>query len=125
MSAVVDTSVLVDVLRATPGARESLEDHRAEGKLHASEITRAEVLIGMRPIEETETQALLSVLIWHPVDTVVAEQAGALGRAWRPSHQGIDAADVVIAATSQLLGLPLLTRNVRHFPMFPDLAPPY
>jgi predicted nucleic acid-binding protein len=68
---------------------------------------------------------VLSALIWHPVDTQVAEQAGALGRQWLPSHHRIDSADLAIAATAQLTGLPLLTMNVRHFPMFPGLRPPY
>ncbi|MGH9000661.1 MAG: type II toxin-antitoxin system VapC family toxin, partial [Acidimicrobiia bacterium] len=35
------------------------------------------------------------------------------------------AADFLIAATSSLLDAELLTTNVRHFPMFPKLAPPY
>lgn len=124
-SALVDTSVLIDYLRGHPGAGDLLEAQRAEGALHASEITRAEVLAGMRPAEEQATRALLSVLTWHPVDADVAEKAGELGRAWLPSHRGIDAANLVIAATAARLDGRLLTTNVRHFPMFPDLAAPY
>ena len=102
-----------------------LEDHRSAGPLHASDITRLEVLAGMRLVEETATRSLLSTLIWHPVDAQVAEEAGALGRQWLPSHHTIDSADLAIAATAQLTGLPLLTKNVRHFPMFPNLTAPY
>jgi len=79
----------------------------------------------MRAGEEGATRSLLSTLIWHPVDSQVAEEAGALGRRWLPSHHTIDSADLAIAATVRLIGLPLLTRNVRHFPMFPGLSPPY
>ena len=75
--------------------------------------------------EQLETRSLLSALIWHPVDSQVAEEAGALGRRWHPSHHTIDSADLAIAATVQLTGLPLLTKNVRHFPMFSGLKPPY
>jgi predicted nucleic acid-binding protein len=125
VSALVDTSVLIDHLRGNPGAAEVLEATRAAGPLHASEITRLEVLAGMRADEEVSTRPLFSALVWHPVDAAIAEQAGALGRQWLPSHHTIDTADLAIAATAQQLGVPLLTMNVRHFPMFSGLRPPY
>ena len=84
-----------------------------------------DVLAGMRPSEEAGTRLLLSTLIWHPVDTEIAEQAGALGRTWLASHRGIDGADLAIAATVIRTGSRLLTRNVGHFPMFPNLRTPY
>jgi len=34
-------------------------------------------------------------------------------------------ADLLIAATAGQLNLPLATTNVRHFPMFTGLKPPY
>lgn len=125
MSALVDTSVLIDYLRGHRGAGELLERERAAAPLHASEITRLEVLAGMRGTEEEETRSLLSTLIWHPVDADVAEEAGALGRRWLPGHHTIDGADLAIAATAIRSGSRLLTRNVRHFPMFADLQLPY
>lgn len=93
--------------------------------MHASEITRAEVLAGMHEEEEAPTRSLFSTLAWHDVDAVVAEQAGVLGRQWLTSHRGIDSADLAIAATVILIGGELLTLNVRHFPMFPELRRPY
>lgn len=123
--ALVDTSVLVDHLRGDQRAAEVLRRERSRGALHASEITRLEVLAGMRAAEEAPTRALLDTLIWHPVDAGVAEEAGALGRRWLPSHGAIDGADLAIAATAVLTGTRLMTRNVRHFPMFPGLRPPY
>lgn len=125
MSALADTSILIDYLRGHRPAGELLEAERAGGVLHASEMTRLEVLAGMRPAEVDRTRSLLSTLVWHPVDAEVAEEAGALGRRWLPSHGSVDGADLAIAATTILIGGRLLTRNVRHFPMFPDLRPPY
>jgi predicted nucleic acid-binding protein len=125
LNALVDTSILIDYLRGHEGARDVLERERRADVLHASEITRIEVLAGMRPSEEAGTLALLATLVWHPVDTEVAEQAGALGREWLPSHHTIDSADLAIAATVLCTNARLLTRNVRHFPMFPDLEAPY
>ena len=125
MSALVDTSILIDYLRGQQAAADLLEQERAEAPLHASEISRLEVLAGMRPSEDEATRSLLSTLLWHPVDTQVAEEAGALGRRWLPSHHAIDGADLAIAATATLNQLRLLTRNVRHFPMFVSLRSPY
>jgi predicted nucleic acid-binding protein len=125
VSALVDTSILIDYLRGQQAAADLLEQERAEAPLHASEITRLEVLAGMRASEDEATRSLLSTLLWHPVDTQVAEEAGALGRRWLPSHHAIDGADLAIAATATLTQLRLLTRNVRHFPMFASLRSPY
>ncbi len=125
MTALVDTSVLIDYLRGYQPAAELLEHERSSGVLHASEMTRLEILAGMRPSEEPGTRALLSALVWHPVDEAVAEQAGVLGRTWLPSHHTIDGADLAIAATAIRVDARLLTLNVRHFPMFDGLRRPY
>jgi len=125
VTALVDTSVLIDYLRGRRDAAELLENERAAAPLHASEITRLEVLAGMQPAEEDATRLLLSTLVWHPVDTEVAEEASSLGREWLPSHHTIDSGDLAIAATAIRTGSRLLTRNVRHFPMFTGLQAPY
>ena len=125
MTALVDTSVLIDHLRGHRDAAALLVRERAQGPLHGSEITRLEVLAGMRDAESEPTQLLLSTLSWHEVDASVAHKAGELGRAWLPSHGGIDSADLAIAATALLLDARLLTLNIRHFPMFAELSRPY
>jgi predicted nucleic acid-binding protein len=125
VSALVDTSILIDHLRGHSSAADLLARERAGDVLHASEITRLEVLAGMRPHEEAATRLLLDTIEWRSVDAEVAEKAGELGRTWLPSHGGIDGADLAIAATALVLGARLLTLNVRHFPMFPELRRPY
>lgn len=125
MTVVVDTSVLIDVLRGTPTAASVLRDARELGPLHASEVTRLEVLAEMRAPEEDATRALLGALTWHPLNERVAEIAGELGRQWRPRNRGIDSADLAIAATAIALGASVLTRNIKHFPMFDGLSAPY
>lgn len=125
MTALIDTSVLIDYLRGHDGAVATLEREREAAPLHASEITRLEVLAVMRPSEEEATRLLLSTLRWHAVDADIAEEAGARGRRWLPSHHTIDGADLAIAATAISMRSRLLTRNIRHFPMFPGLRAPY
>lgn len=121
----VHTSVLIDVLRGEQAAAAALRSARREGELQASEVTRLEVLAGMRRGEERATRSLLDVFTWHPLTEAVAETAGELGRVWLPGNRGIDGADLAIAATTIILHARLLTRNVKHFPMFAGLTAPY
>lgn len=119
---VLDTTVLIDLLRGNAAARDYLRSlHEVPA---CSEVTRVEVLRGVRHRERDTTDALLRTMRWIAVDEHVARRAGALGRAWRQSHQ-IATADLVIAATAQELGADLATSNTKHFPMFGGLAPPY
>jgi hypothetical protein len=112
VTVLVDTSVLVDYLRGDQDAAQVLEQERAAAPLRASEITRLEVLAGIRPAEEEATRSLLSTLIWHPLDAAVAEEAGALGRQWLHGHHNIDGADLAIAAIAVRTASRLLDRLV-------------
>jgi predicted nucleic acid-binding protein len=125
MTVVVDSSVIIDALRGVPAAVSLVRSRRIEGPLHASEISKLEVLAGMRSNEERATRNLLDAFTWHPIDGEIAELAGELGRRWHPANRGIDAADLAIAATGIALDAELLTRNVKHFPMFGELKTPY
>lgn len=123
MSVVLDTTVLVDVLRRSEAARAFLKG--LEAPPTCSEVTRAELTRGLRSGERANADRLMSELGWCPVDEEVARLAGELGRRYRRSHHGLAISDFLIAATAQRLGLPLATSNVKHFPMFPRLKPPY
>lgn len=90
-----------------------------------SEVTRTEVLRGIRPGEEPATARLLGSLDWRPVDDTVSRLAGSLGREYRPKFPGLGLADLLIAATARLENAELITSNTRRFPMFEDLKPPY
>lgn len=126
MTTVIDTCVLIDVLRHRREAFDLVRTERLSGgRLHANEVTRLEVLAGMRPSEEWETRELLSTVIWHDLDREIAELAAEVGRQWLPRNRGIDAADLAIAATTVKLGARLLTVNVKRFPMFEGLEAPY
>lgn len=68
---------------------------------------------------------LLSCIDWVDVDQALADQAGRLANRYLKSHPGVDPVDYVIGATAMQLKAQLWTRNIKHFPMFPALAPPY
>jgi predicted nucleic acid-binding protein len=125
VTVVVDTSIFIDVLRGETRAVTVLREEREGGLLHASELTRLEVLAGMRTREEKGTRAFFDAFAWHPFDEELAEIAGELARQWVPGNRGIDSADLAIAATAVALDARLLTLNVKHFPMFAGLSAPY
>ncbi|MGQ0670862.1 MAG: type II toxin-antitoxin system VapC family toxin [Actinomycetota bacterium] len=123
MSFVIDSSVLIDVLRGHEEAARFLVG-LAEIPA-ASEMSRVEVMHGIRSGERSTMERLFRGLRWIAVDEAVARRAGELGRRWRRSHQGIGPVDLVVAASAQQLDLPVATTNVRHFPMFRGLLRPY
>ena len=119
----LDTSVVIDMLR---GYAPALEYARAlDAQPVCSEVSRVEVLRGVRSGERRLTDRLLGTLRWLTVDELVARRAGDLGRRWRASHRGLGTADLIIAATALEHDLALVTLNVRHFPMFDGIRPPY
>jgi predicted nucleic acid-binding protein len=122
----VDTTVAIDVLRERRDAVALLRSIALEGEqLLASEITRFEVLAGMRPDEEEPTEQLLAQLEWLPVTEAVARLAAAFARVYRSGFSGIEDGDYLIAATAVAHEAQLLTTNARHFPMLPGLAAAY
>ena len=123
MRVVLDTSVLVDHLRASAAATEYLAG--LERQPVCSEISRIEVMQGLRSEERHAAASLFALISWVPVDEAVARRAGELGRKWRRSHPGIGVADLAIAATAEHLEATLATRNLKHFPMFKGLRAPY
>ena len=60
-----------------------------------------------------------------PVSDAIAQRAGEYLRTYRRSHQGIDLADYLIAATVDIKEAALSTLNVKHFPMIEGLQPAF
>lgn len=79
----------------------------------------------MRAEEEGATRELMRLISWAEVDEAVSEAAGALGRRYLRSHSGTEVSDLIVAALTQHLDAELKTVNVKHFPMFTELKPPY
>ncbi len=123
---VADTSVLIDHLRGRQEARDLFEVSRAAGqRITGSVLSKIETLAGVREGEEEKTKALLEEVEWIEVDEEIADAAGLMARQFRASHPGIEVVDFVIAATVEVFGAELWTRNRKHFPMFGDLDDPY
>jgi predicted nucleic acid-binding protein len=122
----IDSSVAIDHLRGTEPATTLLTGFVEEGEtLIASELVRFELLAGVLPSEIDAFEQFCSSLVWIVVDEDIARTAGSLARKYRKAYSGIDDVDYLIAATAIVVDADLLTTNVRHFPMFGDLLPPY
>lgn len=122
----VDSDVFIAHLRGFAQAKDWLMRARREtGPLATSTVSIAEVAGGMRSHERREVTRLLSSLETFPVTERAGWKAAHLRRTYRRSHSNIGLGDYLIAAIVTVEGLDLATLNVRHFPMFPDLQPPF
>lgn len=126
MRYVIDTTVLVRHLRRDGRAIRLFETLVEENhELWGAPVSRTEILAGMRPDEFVATYRLFDALKWMDITAEVADTAGYLSRRFRRSHPGIDTADFLVAAVAMSLNARILTHNVKHYPMYRDLKPPF
>ena len=122
----VDSDVLIAHLRGERVATDWLLDaRRTTGPLATSAVSVVEVAGGMRSQERREVGRLFASLRTFPVNERVAWRAAELMRTYRRSHNGISLGDYLVAATAETEGCELATLNVRHYPMFGRLRPPF
>lgn len=121
MLVLLDTTVLIDVLRGRPAA-DRIQRLRVSGDVPVtSAINVEEIIRGLRPREVAPASRLFDGLRVVGIGRRVAEQAGA----WRRDHaaRGITLAqtDCLVGAAAFALGARLATGNPRDFPML-DLS---
>ncbi len=108
----VDTDILINFLRKKVGAKLLLEKASQGGDLYISVVTLAELLAGMRPSEEEETENLIVGFTIIPVTEAIARKTGEL----RQHGRKILLPDCLIAATAMLEDCLLLTGNRKDYP---------
>ncbi len=118
-----DTDVLIEHLKGNQAATDLLLEASATGQAACSTLTRFELLAGMRSNERSEIRGLLASMDNLEASVDIATRAGEWARTYRRSHEDISPVDYLIAATAEVSGSDLLTQNVKHFPMFPELEP--
>jgi predicted nucleic acid-binding protein len=112
VTALLDTAVVVDVLRGYPPAVAWLDQ---QGHLGVSTVVWLEIIQGASD-RRAEQVALRLLQRFERIDATTADVDWALHQLLRfhLSH-GLDAMDALIAAASYRLSLPLYTRNIKHF----------
>lgn len=122
----VDSDVLIAHLRGIPQARDWLMRARRDtGRLATSVVSVTEVAGGMKTKESRQVTRLLASVDVLSINEHVSWKAAELMRTYGRSHSGIGLGDYLIAATALTEGLELATLNIRHFPMFDNLEPPF
>lgn len=113
----IDTDILIDLFHSNEAALTLINTLLVtETDLAISVVTLTELLGGMRPGEEAQTEQLLNLFQILPASEAVGRQASVYLQKFRRSHR-IDFGDALIAATAFLYGAELFTRNVKHYPM--------
>jgi predicted nucleic acid-binding protein len=121
MRLLLDTSVLIDVLRSRQRRRELLAELARGGhSLATTALNVAEVFAGMRPEEQKQTEALLDVLDCYALTRTAGQLAGTLKNKWARKGRTLTLADAIVAAVALEQGCTLMTDNRKDFPM-PEL----
>lgn len=118
MKLLLDTSILIDALRLRNRRREFLAELvRGGHTLTTTTLNIAEIYAGVRPGEESRTEALLSGLELYELSGTGARLAGRLKNTWARKGHTLSLADTIVAAIAIESGCALLTDNRKDFPM--------
>lgn len=114
----LDSTVIFDALNGKRRRREYLNQVLSEGNLLACcPVNITEVCAGLHDHELQPTRQFLRSLEFLPVTAEIAEAAGLLRRHWGRHGRTLSFPDVTIAAVALHYHAPLLTDNVKDFPM--------
>ena len=118
MRLLLDTNVLIDVLKGETTARDWLEEQQQPA---VSVITWIEVLVGCRTAESQTVEAWLDSFERLPLDRDVARESVQARR-----RHGLKGPEAIILATARCHGLALATRNSQRCPLsLGDVLHPY
>ncbi|HEX4487693.1 MAG TPA: type II toxin-antitoxin system VapC family toxin [Terriglobales bacterium] len=118
MQILIDTSVLIDVLRLRYGRRELLAQLARNGHVLAvCPINITELFAGMRSHQEARTEALLGGFHCFEITGATGRLAGTLKNSWARKGIALALSDSTIAAVAIERSCVLMTDNVKHFPM--------
>lgn len=114
----LDTTVLIDLLRGRAGARARLTAMREAGDVpYICAINVEEIARGLRPAERGAADALLGGLRHVPLTEAEGWRAGDWRRAQAEMGTTLSPADCLVAAAAHSIGGRLATGNPRDFPM--------
>lgn len=118
MSILLDTTVLIDVLRGRPRTIERLGALRRHGDVpFTTPINVEEIHRGLREADRAAAIRLFDGLRITPIGRLAGAKAGDWRRDQASTGATLAQADCLIAAAAVVIGVPLATGNPKHFPM--------
>lgn len=116
MNLLLDSTVLIDVLRRRRQRRQFLAELTLAGHgLSTTVLNVAEVYAGMRAGEEADAEAFFTGLHLYELNGASARLAGKLKNTWSQKGRTLSLADSIIVAIAHENECQLLTDNVKHF----------
>ncbi len=113
----VDTDLVIWVLRNNQPYVEMLQKFKDKSSLSLSTVTIAEIYKNVFPSELARTEGVLDEFDTWDTTAPIAKQAGFYWQEYRKKLDKLSIIDCIIAATAREHDLILLTLNTRHFPM--------
>ncbi len=113
----IDTDILIWVLRGNSQYAEFLQDLKYKGPLSISAVTIAEIYKNVFPSEIVKTENVLNELQTWDVTPGIAKQSGLYWQEYSKKLKNLSLTDCLIAATANVNNLTLVSLNARHFPM--------
>lgn len=114
----LDTTIVIDLLRARPDAARRLRAlHDAGDRAYVCAVNVEETARGLRPSEEEPARRLFSGLRTAPLGGREGWQAGEWRRRFAAEGRTLTQADCLVAAAAAAIGARLATGNPRDFPM--------
>ena len=113
---VVDSSIFIEFLRASDKTKTTLYQLPDDTELFLSVVTLYELLMGATDeVKKRDVKLLTEPLIILPFTKSVAEKSAEVYHDLRQRNKMIEFRDIFIGATSLVHGLPVLTKNTKHF----------
>lgn len=113
----VDTDVLIEPLRGNQLIIGKFKEVFTKGlTVFYSPVSKAEIYAGIRRGEEEVTANLFRIMEPVVIDDNVGEKAGEYMKRYRASNN-VQLGDALQAACAFVFGIPLWTRNKKHYPM--------
>jgi predicted nucleic acid-binding protein len=114
----LDTTVLIDLLRGRDAAVEGVKRVKREGDVtYACAVNAEELFRGTRPQEEPFVARLLGGMLLAPLGFAEGALAGEWRRSFATRGRTLAQADCLIAAAAVGIGARLATGNPKDFPM--------
>lgn len=133
MGLILDTSAVVTAERrghSVPRILAQIRETWGETEVGLSAVTIVELTHGIqrakleaqRQQRQAFVEELMATVTVHPISAEIAQRAGVISGQEATRGVNLPLEDLLIGATALQLGFEVVTENVRHFRMIPNLV---